>query len=123
FLGVECPLAKLYGPRLAELEREFGPRGVAFVAVDANEHDSTDDLARFRRECGLTFPFLKDPGSRLAVRLGATRTADAYLHAQPSEDQQRDMHEATNNSPSKSPPPPDAPQPTIPRVSPRAGMS
>jgi peroxiredoxin len=79
FLGVECPLAKLYGPRLADLQREFGPRGVAFVAVDSNAHDAVEDLARFSREHGLTFPFLKDPGNQLADRFGATRTAEAYL--------------------------------------------
>lgn len=79
FLGVECPLAKLYGPRLAELEGEFGPRGVAFVAVDSNQHDTPEEVARFHREQGLNFPFLKDPDNRLADRLGATRTAEVFL--------------------------------------------
>jgi peroxiredoxin len=79
FLGVECPVAKLYAARLVELEREFGPRGVAFVAVDANKHDSAEDLAGFARERGLTLPFLRDVDNVLADRLGATRTAEAFL--------------------------------------------
>jgi peroxiredoxin/mono/diheme cytochrome c family protein len=79
FLGVDCPLAKRYAPRLADLLREFGPRGVGFVAVDANECDSLEAIAHFRHETGLTFPFLKDPGNRLADRLGATRTAEVFL--------------------------------------------
>jgi peroxiredoxin len=79
FLGVECPLAKLYGTRLAELQRELGPRGVAFVAVDSNQHDTGEEVARFRREHRLNFPFLKDPDNRLADRLGATRTAEVFL--------------------------------------------
>src|SRR5258708_26782986 len=29
FLGAECPLAKIYAPRLAELAKEFAPQGVA----------------------------------------------------------------------------------------------
>src|ERR1700686_1045669 len=33
FLGTECPLAKSYAPRLAELAKEFAPKGVAFVGV------------------------------------------------------------------------------------------
>src|SRR5689334_11513724 len=36
FIGCECPLAKLYGPRLAELANEFEGRGVAFLAIDSN---------------------------------------------------------------------------------------
>ena len=45
FLGVECPLAKLYAERLAQLAEEFGPQGVEFVAIDPNAHDGPEDLA------------------------------------------------------------------------------
>ncbi|HEX5442838.1 MAG TPA: redoxin domain-containing protein, partial [Pirellulales bacterium] len=30
FLGVECPLSKLYAPRLETLAKEYEPKGVAF---------------------------------------------------------------------------------------------
>src|SRR5262249_54624498 len=49
FLGVECPLSKLYGPRLAELAREFEPQGVTFVAVDANRQDSVTEMGHFAK--------------------------------------------------------------------------
>ena len=39
FLGTECPLAKLYGPRLADLQQEFADRGVSFIGVDSNRQD------------------------------------------------------------------------------------
>src|SRR5579872_4317124 len=39
FLGVECPLSKLYAQRLAELAKEYEPKGVAFLAIDANRQD------------------------------------------------------------------------------------
>ena len=45
FMGVECPLAKLYGPRLSELAEEFGPRGVVFLAIDSNTQDSLAEMA------------------------------------------------------------------------------
>ena len=35
FLGVECPLSKLYGPRLAELAAEYESKGVSFLGVDS----------------------------------------------------------------------------------------
>src|SRR4051812_18421301 len=53
FLGVECPLAKLYGPRLADLSRAYAPRGVAFLGVDANAGDSATAVARYAGEFGL----------------------------------------------------------------------
>jgi thiol-disulfide isomerase/thioredoxin len=33
FLGTECPLARLYAPRLADLAKQYEPRGVAFYGV------------------------------------------------------------------------------------------
>jgi thiol-disulfide isomerase/thioredoxin len=79
FLGVDCPLARLYAPRLIELARAYGPRGVAFLAVDANAGDSAAELSRFAVERALTFPFLRDPAGALADRLGATRTPEAFV--------------------------------------------
>jgi len=40
FLGVECPLAKLYGSRLAELAAKYEPQGVAFIGIDPNQQDT-----------------------------------------------------------------------------------
>ncbi len=31
FFGTQCPLAKVYAPRLADLSREFADRGVQFL--------------------------------------------------------------------------------------------
>jgi peroxiredoxin len=53
FVGVECPLAKLYAPRLEELRQEFSPRGVAFVGIDSNRQDSLAELAAFARVHGI----------------------------------------------------------------------
>src|SRR5881394_3441839 len=40
FLGTECPLAKLYAPKLAKLEQEYRTRGVAFLSINSNAQDS-----------------------------------------------------------------------------------
>src|SRR5262245_53272311 len=46
-LGTECPLAKVYAPRLAALAGEFASKGVAFLAIDANVQDSLSEIAAF----------------------------------------------------------------------------
>jgi peroxiredoxin len=79
FLGVECPLAKLYGPRLAEMARAWGPRGVALVGIDSNEHDSLTALAAYGKQHQISFPLLRDPGNAIADRFGAARTPEAFL--------------------------------------------
>jgi peroxiredoxin len=79
FLGVECPLANLYAQRLAELHAEFAPRGIRFLAVNSNRHDGPAALSRFAREHKLPFPYLKDPGAKVADDFGAERTPEAFV--------------------------------------------
>jgi peroxiredoxin len=79
FLGADCPLAKLYGPRLAELAKEYENRGVAFLGIDANQQESLGDLARYAREHHIAFPLLKDVGNVVADRFGARRTPEAFV--------------------------------------------
>lgn len=79
FLGVDCPLALLYGPRLAELSGEFTPRGVGFVAIDANQYDAPSDLLRYLRTHPLPFPFLKDAGNTVADQFGAERNPEVFV--------------------------------------------
>ncbi|HEV3164763.1 MAG TPA: redoxin domain-containing protein [Isosphaeraceae bacterium] len=79
FVGVDCPLANLYAPRLAELSQRFEPKDVAFFAVDANQQDAPSALASFVKEHRLPFPLLKDLGNELADRLGAERTPEVFV--------------------------------------------
>jgi peroxiredoxin len=79
FLGVDCPLANRYGPRLAELSRTYENRGVAFVGIHANAHESLTALARYGREHRLPFPLLRDVNNTLADRFGARRTPEAFI--------------------------------------------
>ncbi|GIW92142.1 MAG: thiol-disulfide isomerase [Pirellulaceae bacterium] len=79
FVGVECPLAKLYAARLSQLESQYRDRGVAFVGVDANVQDSLAELAAFARRQQIEFPLLKDADQELADRLGAERTPEVFL--------------------------------------------
>lgn len=79
FLGTECPLAKLYGPRLVETAAKYEPRGVAFVGVNANSQDSVTELAAYARTHKIEFPLLKDPGNKVADAFGAERTPEVFV--------------------------------------------
>jgi len=41
-LGVECPLANLYADTLNELAERYRDRGVRFIGIDANWHDTLE---------------------------------------------------------------------------------
>src|SRR5438132_2574054 len=79
FIGVECPLAELYAPRLASLASQFQSRGVVLLAIDSNKHDSVAEIARYAESHHLSFPILKDAGQIVADRFGAMRTREAFV--------------------------------------------
>jgi peroxiredoxin len=79
FLGTECPLAKLYGPRLSALAQRYESVGVTFLAVNANRQDSVTDISLYARDHNIHFPVLKDVANRLADRLGAQRTPEVFV--------------------------------------------
>ena len=78
FLGTECPLAKLYAPRLAGLSEKLGDR-VAIVGIDSNQQDSIQEIASYAQRHKLEFPILKDPGNVVADQFAAVRTPEVFV--------------------------------------------
>lgn len=79
FLGTECPLARIYGPRLDALANQYAERGVQFIGINSNIQDSMDELRRYVKDHRLTFPVAKDYDRRVAIQSGATRTPEVFV--------------------------------------------
>ena len=79
FLGTECPLAKLYGPRLAALAIEFQSQRVRFVGVNSNQQDSLEEVRKYVEELEIGFAFGKDGGNRVADLFTAERTPEVFV--------------------------------------------
>ncbi|MEM7233870.1 MAG: redoxin domain-containing protein [Planctomycetota bacterium] len=79
FIGTHCPLAKLYGPRLSELEKRYAKKGVAFFAIDSNRQDTLQHLSHYATKHGITFPVLKDGDHSVSDAYGAERTPEAFV--------------------------------------------
>src|SRR4051812_34062065 len=79
FVGTECPLAKLYGPRLADLAKEYEPKGVAFLGIDPNAQDGVTQIAGYARQSGIAFPVLKDLNNLAPDRFAARRTPEVFV--------------------------------------------
>ncbi len=78
FLHPACPLAQRYGPVLAELADEFAEDGIRFVGVVC-EFDELAEIAGYRDEYAIHFPFVTDGDFRLAEALDATITPEVIL--------------------------------------------
>ena len=79
FLGIECPINNAYLPRLAELYKDYEPKGVAFLAINSNCQDTPLRVAGHAREFGIPFPVLKDTANVVADKFGARRTPEAFV--------------------------------------------
>jgi peroxiredoxin len=79
FLGIECPMARQYGPRLNKLASEFAAQNVRFIGVNSNSQDSQKEVAAFTKEYGISFPILKDPGNKVADQFGAQHMVEVFV--------------------------------------------
>jgi peroxiredoxin len=84
FICNHCPFVKHVRAELARLGRDYGARGVAIVAINANDAEQYPDdappaMRRERAEAGYTFPYLFDETQQVAAAYRAACTPDFYL--------------------------------------------
>jgi peroxiredoxin len=79
FLGTDCPVGNLYSPRLAELSQAYSDKGVVFLGINSNAHETVEEVARHAREHGINFPVLKDPVNLVADLVLAQRTCEVLV--------------------------------------------
>lgn len=79
-----CPYVVGSEARMIALAREYGPRGVAMVAINANEteghpQDSLEHMVQRAREREFPFPYVRDDSQETALAYGALRTPHFYV--------------------------------------------
>jgi peroxiredoxin/mono/diheme cytochrome c family protein len=79
FLGTQCPVNNAYAPKLAELHKEYAGKGVAFVAINSNAHDTAATIAEHAKKFAIPFAVLQDDKHSAADRFGAERTPEAFV--------------------------------------------
>ena len=77
FLGTECPLVKLYGPRLQRLQEEYADH-VQVIGINANTQDSMTEMSAYAERHDVRFPLLKDVGNKVADQFKAERTPEVF---------------------------------------------
>ena len=79
FLGAECPLARLYGPKLNEMQAAYAAQGVQFIGVNSNQQDSLEDVKEYVERYEISFPMAKDYNNEVADRFHAVRTPEVFV--------------------------------------------
>src|SRR6266478_5677885 len=79
FISTICPVSNNYNTRMNDLYRDYSPKGVKFVFVNANQNESASEVAEHARQAGFAFPVYRDVGDKVADRFGAQSTPETYV--------------------------------------------
>ena len=77
FLSAQCPVVKGYIERINAVADEYKAKGITFIGINSNATESAEWVARDASE-NFRFPVLIDKGNKIADKLGATVTPEAY---------------------------------------------
>ena len=79
FISVQCPVSNAYNERMEKLAQDYKAKGVNVIGINSNNTEPVAAVKSHASEKHLTFTILKDDGNKIADRLGATRTPEAYV--------------------------------------------
>ena len=79
FVSVQCPVSNAYNERMAKLAEDYKAKGIAVIGINSNVAEDTAAVKAHAAEHKLAFPILKDAGNKIADKLGATVTPEAYF--------------------------------------------
>jgi peroxiredoxin len=79
-----CPYVQAWEGRMIDLQREFGDRGLALVAINSNDadaypEDSFDAMKARAGQQGFNFDYLYDEDQSVLEAYGAERTPEVFL--------------------------------------------
>jgi peroxiredoxin len=79
-----CPYAQAAEDRLVRMQRDYGERGVRFVAINPNDDrghpgDSFENMVKRAKEKGFNFPYLRDASQDVARAYDAACTPDVFV--------------------------------------------
>lgn len=79
-----CPYVQAYESRLVAIQSDYADKGVALVAINANEtknypEDNFPNMVERAKTKGYNFPYLRDETQKVADAYGAHYTPEIFL--------------------------------------------
>jgi len=79
FIATKCPVSNAYNDRMEKLAQDYKAKGINVVGINSNNTEPASEVKNHAAEKHLTFTILKDDGNKIADRLGANHTPEAYV--------------------------------------------
>src|SRR5215217_894278 len=79
FIAVQCPVSNAYNERMAQLAQDYKAKGINVIGINSNVAEDAAAVKAHAADHKFTFTILKDPSNKIADRLGASVTPEAYF--------------------------------------------
>lgn len=79
FIAVQCPVSNAYNERMEKLAQDYKEKGIAVIGINSNVAEDAAAAKAHAADNKLTFTILKDAGNKIADKLGASVTPEAYF--------------------------------------------
>src|SRR4026207_645803 len=79
FIAVQCPVSNAYNERMEQLAQDYKAKGIAVAGINSNVAEDAAAVKAHASEHKFSFPILKDAGNKIADKLGANVTPEAYF--------------------------------------------
>ena len=79
FIATRCPVSNGYNERMEQLAQDYQSKGINVIGINSNSTEPASEVKSHAAEKHLTFAILKDDGNKIADRLGANHTPEAYV--------------------------------------------
>lgn len=79
FIAVQCPVSNAYNERMEKLAQDYKAKGINVIGINSNVAEDGAAAKAHAAQNKLSFTILKDPGNKIADKLGASVTPEAYL--------------------------------------------
>lgn len=85
FICNHCPFVKHVNPQLVKLARDYGDKGISFVAISSNDvahypEDGPDQMKTVAKNLEYPFPYLYDETQKTARNYQAVCTPDFFIY-------------------------------------------
>jgi len=79
FIATKCPVSNAYNDRMEKVFEDYKAKGINVIGINSNNTEPAAEVKSHAAEKGLKFTILKDDSNKIADRLGAFATPEAYV--------------------------------------------
>jgi peroxiredoxin len=79
FVATQCPVSNSYNQRMNALYKDYSPKDVKFIFLNANKSEPSSNVRAHTKTAGFVFPVYKDADNVVADKFGAEVTPESYV--------------------------------------------